>query len=535
MGPGSIRWLFGAALLACAPVLAGADGNRASGSVHSATTGEPLVGAAMTLRSLGENHRLSRMALTDSAGGFVFIGLPPGPYELTIRKPGYRAVGGGAGRFDVREGEEPGGLVFQLQPNASISGRVRDWVGEPVAEAEVRAYVFLYGPDSVNLVLATATETDDRGEYRLFDLSAGKYLIQASPPRGASPAARFYANTPAAYFPGVPTPTQALPVSVSWGQDLPSTDLTLPNAAGFTVGGIVSDAETGGPCSRCTVRAFQREGNLVAELPNPAHVAPDGVFGIPGLPNGEYTLIAHRRGSAGFPAATNVAVNGRHLADARLETGIRRSVRGVIALEKPPDGVDPAAWEPRLISPRFGPFWPEAGGRVEDDLSFELPDLPPASYDLVLDGLPPGAYVKEVIVGSQPTAGGEVLVPAEGPAPNLRVLVAFDAASLAGRIAGASAMPVGAARTRVYLLPQASSPCCAVQRSQYADADGSFRFDSVVPGEYRVYALPAGSEAQINDPSVQAALRRRAHSINLKQNENTDIEIQLAAFGPAAN
>ena len=535
MGPGCIRCLLGAVLLAFAPGFALADGNRASGSVHSATTGEPLGGAALTLRSLGENHRLSRTAVTDSAGGFAFVGLPAGPYELTIGKPGYRGVIGDAGRFEVRDGEETGGLAFLLRPKASISGRIVDWVDEPVAEAEVRAYVLAFEAGSVRLVLAATADTDDRGAYRLIDLPAGKFVIQASPPRGDSPAARFYANTPAAYFPGVPTPAQALPVSVSWGQELSSIDLALPNIAGFTAGGLVSDAATGGPCGRCTVRVFQREGNFLAELPNPAQVAPDGVFGISGLPNGEYTLIAHRRGSGGFPAAANVAVNGRHVADARLVTGIRRSVRGVIALENPPDGIDPTAWTPRLISPGFAPFWPEADGRVEDDRSFESSDLPPATYDLVLDGLPPGAYVRETRSGSQPAAGGEVVVPADGPAPDVRVLVAFDAATLTGRIAGAGATPGGTAGARVHLLPDANSTPYAVQRTHRTQADGSFVFDSVVPGEYTVYALPAGSDAQINDPEVQAALRRQARSITLKQNETASTELQLVEFGAAAN
>jgi hypothetical protein len=62
------------------------------GTVVDSASGKPLEGVQILLR-LPLNGRVS-YALTDSRGGFVLGRVPPGRYEMTIRRLGYYALHG---------------------------------------------------------------------------------------------------------------------------------------------------------------------------------------------------------------------------------------------------------------------------------------------------------------------------------------------------------------------------------------------------------------------------------------------------------
>ena len=64
-----------------------------------------------------------------------------------------------------------------------ITGHVVDFDREPVPNARVRAYALLFRGARTIISPVARAETDDLGEYRLYDLWAGKYIIATSPPR----------------------------------------------------------------------------------------------------------------------------------------------------------------------------------------------------------------------------------------------------------------------------------------------------------------------------------------------------------------
>ena len=97
-------------------------------------------------------------------------------------------------------------------------------------------------------------------------------------------------------YPGADSPSQALPLKPAWGQELTGVNLRLSGRPGYVVAGTVWNAETGGPCLRCTVGAVQVDGGLLLTLPQRARVSREGIFVLQGLSPGDYLIAARRHG-----------------------------------------------------------------------------------------------------------------------------------------------------------------------------------------------------------------------------------------------
>lgn len=514
-----------------------ADSGQGSitGRVQSVTTGEALKSAVVTLRLQGARPEFSRTATSGSGGSFGFEALPPGRYQLSIRKAGYRTIQGSAGRVVLREGQQIDGLVFGLWANGAISGRVLDAENEPVAEAQVRAYSVVHGPNGVTLSPAGRADSDDLGEYRVHDLPAGRYILRVWPPKTGTPAGQFYADTSGTYYPGALSPSQALPVELNWGHDLNDIDLALSDQPTYGVAGAVADAFMEGACTRCFVHAMQVDGNLRVTLPNPSRVSADGSFLLRGLTPGDYKLTARRGSNESMVGQADVSIQNRNVQDVGLIVGLQQEVSGQIVLEDAPDEIDPADWSPYLSPINLPPFWPNVEGEIVSTRRFEIDDVPPADYMFEISDLPPGAYLKALRVGGQRLARPRFTVPNDAPVSGLQGVIAFDGSSVSGQVlrgrSRSGTSDPQAIQARVFLIPRKGQNNYQKARSVEAAPDGSFRFSSVAPGGYALYALPVMSSIQLFDPAVQASLRSYGKQVDLEPEESATVELRLAPEG----
>jgi hypothetical protein len=129
--------------------------------------------------------------MADAEGRFFFAELPVGSYFLQATKEGYargeygqREPWGQSLRLPLGEGERLTGVELRLWKYAVIGGTVVDEAGEPVVGIAVRALVrnqfagrTRYGNTEVIPELAPAAITDDRGMFRLSQLSPGTYVV----------------------------------------------------------------------------------------------------------------------------------------------------------------------------------------------------------------------------------------------------------------------------------------------------------------------------------------------------------------------
>jgi EmrB/QacA subfamily drug resistance transporter len=233
-----------------------AAGPRVSGHVRGAG-GMPLPGATLTL--ISRAGRQAGLGRADADGGYTIPVSRPGRYTLMAIARGYQpqavavTADGAATGFDVTL---PGG--------SSLAGMVRTaGTGQPLAGAAVSLA-------SGSGEIITGQTTDGAGRYRFAGLAPGGYTLAVTAP-GHQPA--------------------ALPVTVADGEQ-------AVRDAELDGGGVRGSARTpaGAAVPDALITLLDGDGNVAAATTTGA----DGSYAIPGVPAGDYTVIA-----TGYPPAAS--------------------------------------------------------------------------------------------------------------------------------------------------------------------------------------------------------------------------------------
>jgi len=184
------------------------------GQVVDAATGDPVPEAIvrLTLPKYFENPAAPNdRVMADGEGRFFFSDLPAGDYFLQARKDGYapgtygeRRAWGQSQLLSLAEGERLTDVTLRVWKYGVIAGTVVDEAGEPVVGVAVRALikdVFAgrprYGNMEVNSDLVPTATTDDRGMFRLSQVTPGTYVVVVPSNQTTVPAALLAAPNPA--------------------------------------------------------------------------------------------------------------------------------------------------------------------------------------------------------------------------------------------------------------------------------------------------------------------------------------------------
>ena len=271
------------------------------GRVVRADTGEPLRRVEVSVDEWSTSTgdlRGPAATMTDAEGRYALTQLPAGRYHLKAKRGGYVEVAYGQRRpFERGRPLELGdkavlqNIDFALPPGAVITGRVADEIGEPVAHVGVSLARRRYIDGARRLVPESGSSTDDRGEFRIFGVPPGDYVIVArfqSTDLGSRDRVRYVPT----YYPGTPVASEAQRVTVGPGQELPGITIALARAATATVRGVVRSS------GQAPLRPFRfvtaREINAPQAYGQSATAiaAGDGSFAIAGLLPGTYFVEA---------------------------------------------------------------------------------------------------------------------------------------------------------------------------------------------------------------------------------------------------
>jgi Carboxypeptidase regulatory-like domain len=168
---------------------------------------------------------------TDTEGRFRFEGVAPGEYRVNWVRTGFLRVGTRpeATLITVAPGQELGGLVYKMQMTGVIAGKITEADGDPMPGTSV--WATRVGSKGTEFDTSGREEgeagqetTNDLGEFRIANLRAGQYIVQAEV-HGMDPAPdpaqkgrqrdkSVYALT---YYPGTADPRAASPVVVNEG------------------------------------------------------------------------------------------------------------------------------------------------------------------------------------------------------------------------------------------------------------------------------------------------------------------------------
>jgi Carboxypeptidase regulatory-like domain len=190
----------------------------------------------------------------------MFKGIAPGSYDLTVDHDGYiprsygeDSEGKGAAILTLSAAQEMPDLLFRLQKCAVISGRILDEDGDPVRNAIV---VVMRRRSRHGLVTTnglSSAQTNDLGEYRVFDLQPGQYCVRVTlgdmermqmsvgDQKNAESGAKAANNYVPTYYPNVVDVSRASVIELKSGDELSSIDIMLTRNRTYKIRGHITD------------------------------------------------------------------------------------------------------------------------------------------------------------------------------------------------------------------------------------------------------------------------------------------------------
>jgi hypothetical protein len=456
------------------------------------------------------------VAETDANGHFLVQGMVPGKYEATASRKGYLSrVPGAVARIAVDEGQRAA-VTLKLLPAGIIAGRIVNMNGEPVAGAKIEAMQEAYDSnDSLarrQLESRGGATSDDRGEYRIFDLAPGRYYLRVAENNGNQ---NIFETLPRKLVQTFARTDYPAALDVTAGGELPNVEIRLRVDAPHNVRGIVP-----APHTNDFSIAMQRRGEASGPPPYNMYSTNDEEFTFGGVMPGSYLVFT----TIHNPAHPEQALFARQLVEV-----VDRDLEGVVLPLTPMKTVTGKVTADGPLAFRFSnmnveldpdnPDSPTVTTRVSEDGTFAI-DVLPESYVLTRPRIAT-AYVKAVRVGDREAPDFRLdFAHMDGP---LDILFGTDGGKVSGVVKNAEGDPAGA--VRVTLIPAGAQKARNL-RFTNTDEDGRFELPAVAPGEYQIFAwLDAGLGAPL-DPGFRKKYEEQGLAVRIAPNGNQLVELR---------
>jgi hypothetical protein len=509
-----------------------------SGTVVKLADSAPLRRARVTLRGADDRTRAISV-LTDATGRFLLKAIEPGRYQLSVNRAGFVAQEYGQKKphdpgavLTLRSGQDMKDLLFRLTPSAVIAGKILDEDGEPLPEILVSALRQTYLEGKPSLSIETAAETNDRGEYRLFGLSPGRYFVSAVLPqwgrfsRGdeleeAQPNQQGYAKM---YYPGTPDPAKAAAISVKEGEEIPSVEIFMRQVAVFRIRGHVYNQITHKAGSQTDVFLMPKtktrewggeQRSLIQKQ--------DGSFELADVLPGSYVLTAMWF-DEGKP----------HIARLPLDVG-NADVDGVsIAITPGTDINGRITWEgtPNLEQDELSVMaespdsmfnFDGGGTRVTSANTFVLKGVGDGTYLARVGGQGKDCYIKDVQYGGSSALEDGFAVKG-GAAGTLEITISSRGARVQGAVADSDGLP--AVGVRVVLVPEPSRRAQSrLFKEQTTDQYGHFELRGIAPGDYKLFSWEEAESGAWEDPEFLKPFEGKGEKITLEEGDQKTLNL----------
>jgi len=545
-----------------------------SGTVTRADTHLPLKNAQVIVMGRPESaagsdggedaaQTYQSTANTDEKGHFEFADLSPGIYSVRATHTGMVLKGGEQfnGILVNLQAGEPQNLTLMMLPSGAITGRVLNEEGEPMQNVSVAALRYIYTVAGRHLTEAKKSTSDDKGEYRLFGLKPGSYLLIADTSRpnfengdvtgitiGTSSTAgaakkeqKVYAPT---YYQNESSPDQASPIVLKPGDET-RADFTLVRVPAHHISGKISGITP--PKSddkpedlRCFVMASRQGSRFPVAF---TLIGKDSSFDVGPVAPGKYTISATQQSSEhAVSGSKDVVVNALDVTGITIALGAApRQIKGVVRAESDtkidysklfvvlvPAGDSEDSSESADFINMFQSG--SATSEVGKDGSFKLEISPsPKPYQLVLSARDTGLedwFTSKVVAG-----GKDVLVSGfkitESEPRMLEVVVTDKGAAIEGTALNAEKKPFPNAEViAVPSDPKLRKHADLIQKTT-ADQEGRFKLRGVRPGEYIAMALESAEDQPFLEDRFLAQNSSQVQSVKAEAGGKQKIELQV--------
>lgn len=527
-------FVVAATLLAQEPAAEPSALGVVGGVVIDVTTQMPISKVAVSLRSADLQNEESFDGRTDDEGKFTIENVKPGRYHAYLRRNQYVRSDGGASSLrrnailDVGPGQLIDDLVLGLQPAGVITGRVADEDGDPVEGLLVQVLRAIYLEGSPQLLGAGSSQTNDKGEYRIYGLPPGAYYVRASAQgRNAAndagePSADGVLRYVDTYYPGTQDVAQAILLRPTGAAEIQGIDLRMMRARTLRISGRVVDGETGRPGLAGFLAVLSRDKAGEQPALRRLNVRPeDGGFEGDGLRPGSYRLEASisLTGSTRGYAVYDFDLTDQSIENMQLRTLPSFSVNGRVVVEGDRNTELPKPMQISLELPgAHSLISPSA--LVEDNNQFVLEAVVAESYRVGAYGLG-DLYLKAARYRGRDASAEPVRIEEGGG--ELEIVLSANAARLDGQITRDDEGVPGA---NVVLIPDDRARK-DLYHSTATDQYGVYAITGIAPGRYKVFAWERIDYSAWLDPNVLAAVESQGVRVELEEKDAKRVSPEL--------
>ena len=496
---------------------------------------------------------------TDGQGQFLITGLEPGEYRMRAFKDGFITPGGGlpqhpddlmaakmllAGRIaTVRTGETTDSGTITLVRGAAIAGTVVDEFGQPMQGVAVNVLELwrLAGETralrGVSTGRAPATRTDDRGQYRVFGLHAGTYVIEASSDDVLPDGRRYVPQWGAATLDSARRITLALE-GVATGADL----ALRPASVHRIVGTVVDPAGQRVP-ARITLWRNERAGAIQTEAVAAAS-GTDGTFTFDDITDGDYVVHAITTGRSetiggalpsGQLASAFVSVAGGEAPPVTVRLSAGATLMGRIVYEgvlPPPPGAN-VHLKAIPVALALETNWPsDSGGfSVRPDNTFEYRGVVGRNF-LTVRPHDSNVYVKSITYQGRDLSDEAFDFGTAGTFRDIEIVLSAAGGTITGRVIDDRAIEVDDYVVTVFSVDPAEWTMRGRRVKKGFSAGGlSFRVTGLAPGDYWVAAIrrPIANDlaGDLHNPYLLQLLVSRAVRVTLGDGQSQALTLRL--------
>jgi len=511
---------------------------------------------------------------TEDDGKFTFKNLDAGQYRLRVMRNGFttqqygqRSTFGQGSIINVAEGQTVKNITVRLQQASTISGHILDAAGQPVPGILVSlsktAYSFNGGQ---NLQQAGSALTDDRGEYRIFWVSPGRYVLSVSSETGMASYVFRRDNVvadqsyPTTYYPGTTDVSRASPLELQPGTELNSVDIVLTKPPAFRIKGTVVDAKTGQAPKNVDISLVPRQQPGGSKFQgdfsgNSVHYA-SGSFEINGVIPGSYWLIASQSADWNGPLPPGAAAAARtaedlfaiafqSLASAQIPVDIAANLDSVkltlipglsVPVRMRVDGQDLSS-VPGIDRVRLGLRPSDTGRQYNSDNRQPAPFTPEGVA--TIDNISPGEfrltlandyrqqsdfYIKEASVEGVDALNGwwSITGSIQG---SLNVVLGNKPGQIEGTLVDAQSKPVSGAG--VVLIPDQYRHRDELYRMADTDQDGHFTIRGIPPGSYKLFSWEDLEPFAYFNRDVLAKFEPQGRPVRIGESSKENVEVRM--------
>ena len=498
---------------------------------------------------------------SNDKGNFEFAALPAGSCYIRATHAGMILKGAHlAGILVSVAAGESQTLNLVMLPSSTIAGRILNEDGEPMQNVSVAALHYVYTPARTSCFTeAKRAMSDDKGEYRLFGLKPGSYLLMADKLRGSFEEGNFnlavapqaasghqnqkvYALT---YYQNERSPEQATPIVLKPGDETQANFALARQPAHHVTGkvsGIMAPKPSDNPEeSRCFVTAAGSGSQLPAGM---ALVGKDSSFDLGPLPPGKYRITA-----AQIASENNRFGSRQVIVDASDVTGVNISLnsaatqlKGIVRtdgkttvdysqlsveLMSDPDTSDVS--EPAQMAEAYMGGSSFGFAEVAKDGSFKADISSPSSgpYHAVLGARSSGLedwFTSKVLVAGKDVLESGFKINAAGNSP-IEIVISDKGASVEGVALNRDKNPFPNAQ--VIALPSDPKLRKRVELMQQtvADQKGHFKLRGIRPGDYIAFAVEDIQEQPFLEDSFLQQNAGQVQAVKLEAGAKQKVEL----------